>query len=78
MDDDSFTITLRLKPRVAAWVREVFGGHPKYTIEQRLAAWLEGIINRERAAYAAKERPTSGPVKGKAVTLRRHELEGGE
>lgn len=68
---DTFEVTLKLKPRVARWVLSVFTPTSDYTREQRMAAYLEGHLNRARATAirAAEEAPDI--VKGEAVTMTR-------
>lgn len=67
----SYSISLQLKPRVARWVDETFGGHPNFTTEERLGAWLAQIITRERANFRASQRDSkkADVTKGAAVTI---------
>lgn len=47
-EENTFTVTLRLKPKVAKWVDETFGGHAVHSLEDRLAATLVLMLNRKR------------------------------
>lgn len=71
----TFDLRVTLKPRVARWVHKEFGGHPDYSIEDRLAAYCAQSITRVRiqsirAAEDAPEIPT-----GEAVTMRRAQFQ---
>lgn len=67
----SFTVQLDVKPRVARWILDEFKPTDRHTTEDRLAAYLQIILNRTRvtARRAAEEGPDIG--EGGAVTLRR-------
>jgi len=72
---DSFEVPIKLKPRVAAWVIREFGGHPKFTIEERLGAYFSQVLNRTRveAMRFAEDAPdikTDG-----AVSMMRHKFQ---
>jgi hypothetical protein len=71
-----YTITLKLKPRIARWVEEVFGGHDTYTIEERMAAFLAPYLAQARIGLIRDEAEKGRKiVEGEAVTVRRHRLE---
>ena len=71
----SFTITLQVKPRVARWILATFGGHAKYTVEERLAAYLVTVMNRSRITAIRRSEPAPEiPKGGEAVTLRREHM----
>lgn len=71
-----FTITLQVKPRVARWIMATFGGHAKFTIEERLAAYLITVLNRTRITAIRRSEPAPEIPKGgsEAVTLRREHM----
>lgn len=74
-----FAVTIRLKPRVARWVSDNFGGHPKFTVEERLGAWLVTLINQQRAGHIASGRAADPQAvgSGSAVTVHRSQFKEG-
>jgi hypothetical protein len=71
---ETFVVTLKPKPRVARWIRLVFGGHPQFSIEDRLEAYLLTLLNKSRVSSmrASEDPPEVG--KGQAVTVRREHM----
>ena len=73
-----FVVTLRLKPRIASWVLRDFSGHPKFSIEERLAAVCVRFLNSESVlairAGSSPARLKSGGGDNNAVTMLRGEL----
>lgn len=69
-----FVVTLKPKPRVARWIRQTFGGHPTFSIEDRLEAYLITLLNKSRVSSmrASEDPPQVG--KGQAVTVRREHM----
>lgn len=71
---EHFDIRLKVKPRVASWIIAEFGGHPKFSIEERLSAFLTKVLTRERALALQYSRPVGDIGKGKAVSMRREQF----
>jgi hypothetical protein len=69
--DTEFTITLNLKPRVAKFFREEFAGHPELTVEERMAVYIETILNRMRGQALARARKDPEIEQGKAHAVSR-------
>jgi len=66
-----FTLQIAVKPRVARFIADVFGGHAKYSVEHRLNAWAQMIINNQLQIEKASARPVPDIVEGRAVTMTR-------
>jgi len=72
----SFTVMIQVKPRVAKWVIEEFGGHPSLTIEERLGAFLEIELAHTRGRVIKVRREQAQITKGGgAVTVTRDKIE---
>jgi hypothetical protein len=71
----SFTVTLHVKPRVARWIVQLFGGHSTFSIEDRLGAYLVTVLNRTRVQAMRQNEPPAEVRKGGAVTLRREHMD---
>ncbi len=70
-----FTITIEVKPRIGRWIVATFGGHAKFTLEDRLAAYLVTVLNRSRIQAIRRSEPAPEiPKGGEAVTLRREHM----
>lgn len=70
-----FTVKLVVKPRVARWILQTFGGHATFTVEDRLAAYLIILLNRTRITAIRRSEPAPEiPKGGEAVTLRREHM----
>lgn len=66
-----FTITIKAKPRVAAWVVEQFGGHPTLSIEDRLGAYMSEYLPRLRIEAKRMQEDAPDIGEGEAVTMSR-------
>ncbi len=68
---EDFTVTIPVKPRVARWIVEEFGGHAHHSLETRLGAYLTTVLNRARidTIRIAEEAPDI--QEGQAVTMTR-------
>jgi hypothetical protein len=71
---ESFTVTIPVKARVARWINLEFGGHPEFSIEDRLGAYLSGVLGRSRIAAMRFAEEGEDITEGKAVTLRRDQF----
>lgn len=71
---ESFTITIPVRPRVSRWIVQLFGGHPTFTIEERLSAYLVTVLNRARVQSIRLSEAPAEVGKGDAVTLRREHM----
>lgn len=69
--DCDFEMTITLKPRVAKFFRREFSGHPTLSVEERLALYLGGVMNRLRGEALARTREDLQITEGKANTVRR-------
>lgn len=69
-----FEVSIKVKPRVARWIAKEFGGHPELSVEERMAAYFEVVLNRARmtAIRAGEEAPEV--TDGGAVTVRRSQF----
>jgi len=45
---EGFAVYVKVKPRVARWIVQEFGGHAELSIEDRLGAYLATVLNRMR------------------------------
>lgn len=70
-----FEVTIKVKPRVGRWIMEVFTETPTHTPEERLAAYLETVLNRARITAIRNAEDAPEIVEGRAVTLRRADFE---
>lgn len=71
---ESFTPTIKVKARVARWILSEFGGHAEFTIEERLGAYLSGVLSRTRVAAMRFAEEGEDVTEGQAVTLRRDQF----
>ena len=72
----SFMVPIEVKPRVARWIVETFGGHAKYTVEERIGAYLSVLLGRTRVSARRADEPAPEVQKGEAVTMRRDQFKG--
>ncbi len=72
---ESFTVTIPVKARVASWILREFQPTKTHTTEERLAAYLQVVLNRARitAIRYAEEPPEIG--EGSAVSMRREQFQ---
>jgi hypothetical protein len=70
----SFAVELHVKPRVARWIVQIFGGHETLTIEERLGAYLVTVLNRDRVKTIRLSEPPPDVGKGQAVSIRREHM----
>lgn len=68
---ESFTVTIPVKARVARWIAEEFGGHPSFSVEERLGAYLTTVLSRSRVSAMRYAEDGADVQEGKAVTLTR-------
>jgi hypothetical protein len=73
---ESYTVTIKVKPRVSRWVQDVFGGHAKFSIEERLGAYLETHLNRIRIIERREAAQAPDIEKGAAVSMTRAQFLG--
>lgn len=69
--DCVFNLEVTLKPRVAKFFRETFSGHPKLSVEERLALFVAMQMNKIRGDALARTRAEADITDGKANTIRR-------
>jgi len=50
-----YTVSFDMRTTHAAWIEKTFGGHPDFTIEERLAVWMPKLIGRAIAEIKARE-----------------------
>ena len=70
----NFTITINVKPRVAGWIMSEFGGHPEFSVEERLGAYIETVLPRARIKAIRDAEEGEDVREGRAVTLRRDQF----
>jgi hypothetical protein len=67
-----FEVTVELKPRHARWVHQTLGGHPQFSVEERLGAFLSIQLGRIAVEKRALLEEAAQVVKGEAVTVPAH------
>lgn len=60
--ENVFHVEIHLKPRIAKFIREQFGGHPELSIEERLAVYLAGLLARTRGEFISQIRDSKADV----------------
>jgi len=77
-DECTFEITVKLKPRIARWLRSVLPPEGKLTTEDRLAAYLPYLLGRSFRENRDIGRDAAEVTKGQAVTVRGRLVEDGK
>jgi len=72
---DTFEVPIKVKPRVAAWIIKEFGGHPDYTIEERLGAFLGQVLGRSRVQAMRFSEDAPDIKSDGAVSMMRHKFQ---
>ena len=67
----SFTVSIKVKPRVARWILIQFHANEHHTLEERLGAYLNTVLARRRVSAMRDLRDDPQLTDGRAVTLSR-------
>lgn len=72
----SFLVEIPVKPRVARWILATFGGHPEFTVEHRLGAFISQYLGRVAVRVRRESEPPPELEKGSGgVTMRREHMQ---